>query len=89
MKYHGVPNIKSDREQLPKLIPSTSAMRTFDALAKKLGTSREEIGRNIGSKGETLIWAFTRGKSPRAEELRTQAIAELDRMIEQEMAVAA
>jgi hypothetical protein len=64
-------------------------LRTFDALAKKLGTSREEIGRHIGSKGEILFWAFLSGKSERAEELRTQAIAELDRRIEEETAVAA
>lgn len=89
MKYHAVPNIKSDRAQLIKLIPSTSALRTFDALAKKLGSSREEIGRNIGSKGEVLIWAFTRGKSPRAEELRGKALVEIDRLIEEQMAVAA
>jgi len=79
-----VPNIKSDRAQLNRLIPSPVALITFSALAKKLGSSREEISRRIGSKGEVLMWAFSRGKSERAEVLRKLALREIDRLISEQ-----
>ena len=82
-------NTAGDRKQLDKLIPSPAALRMFDALAKKLGTSRQAVAMSIGSKGEILIWAFQRGKSKRAEEVRRLALAELDRLIETQEAVAA
>jgi hypothetical protein len=80
-----VPNIKSDRKQLETLIPSPEAVVTFSALAKKLGTSREAIGREIGSKGEILIWAFQQGKTARAEQLRRAALGVIDRLITEQV----
>jgi len=82
MKTHGgIPNIKSDRRQLEKLIPSPSAMRTLDALARKLGTSREAIGAAVGVKGDIVLWAFSRGKMERAQEVRALVLAEVDKLI--------
>jgi hypothetical protein len=82
-------NTLGDRKQLDRLIPSPAALRMFDALARKLGTSRQAVAAAIGSKGEILIWAFARGTSPRAEEIRQLALAELDRLINEQTAVAA
>jgi len=82
-------NTAGDRKQLDKLIPSPSALRMFDAIARKLGTSRQAVAAAIGSKGEVLIWAFSRGKSGRAAEIRQLALAEIDRLIEDQQAVAA
>jgi len=54
-----------------------------DHWAVDLGVSRAEIARQAGVNRVVLAWAFTTGKSPRAEEVRRDCLRAIRKLFHQ------
>jgi hypothetical protein len=64
-------------KQLRRLGPSTSTYKLLDEICNWLDTSINALSRQIGEPHTSIQWAFTLGKSPRAQELRDKVTAAL------------
>ena len=69
--------------QVGKSIPSLTALRHLDALLALLNTTRRELGILLDPliKGNVIGWAFEKGKSPRAAEVRRLVLRDVRRRI--------
>jgi hypothetical protein len=79
-------NTAARLKQLARLGPSTSTYKLLVEVCNWTDTSVHAISREIGEPQQSILWAFTTGKSPRAQQLRDKTIDALNAKIDQEAA---
>jgi hypothetical protein len=70
-------NTSARLKQLQRLGPSTSTYKLLTEVCNWTDTSVSGIARQIGEHQASVFWAFTTGKSPRAQELRDKVVTAL------------
>ena len=74
-------NTQDRLRQLEKLGPSTDTYRLLKEVCSWLDTSVTVLSLEISEPQPSVLWAFTTGKSARAQELRVKVVAELKRRL--------
>ena len=67
--------------QLQRLGPSSDTYKLLDEVCTWMDTSVTVLAADLDENQPSIRWAFTMGKSPRAQELRNIVIAELRRRL--------